>query len=91
MDDKPKLKVLEFPNSSLADIPEKLRNIAELIEDGYFGDAKNCIVVLETDCLFEVFGLGCEADGTTAHYLLACAQRKIEAPFLALKGHTPDD
>lgn len=85
MTDKPDLKVVNFPAGSLANIPETLRKLADAIEEGNFGIAQACVVVLEADLQFEVFGLGCEADGTEAHYLLACAQRKIENAFLSAK------
>jgi hypothetical protein len=74
------LKVVDFPHHSLRDIPNILRNIADQIEIKEFGEAKACVVVLHADQL-EVFGIG-EADGTVTHYLLACAQRKIESPML---------
>ena len=86
MSNGPDLKVLDFPNNSLADIPQKLRDIADAIEEGHFGTAQVCLLVLETDAVFEVFGLGTEADGNRAHYLLSCAQRKLEKPFLESKG-----
>lgn len=75
------LKVVEFPHNTLADLPQKLRDLADAIEDGHFGDASECLVVLNADTL-SVFGFGAEADGTVAHYLLACAQRKLEQPLI---------
>lgn len=86
MSEIPSLKVVQFPLGDLVDIPARLRDLADAIEEGNFGSPVTCIVVLDTDRLFEVFGLGCEADGTVAHYLLTCAQRKIEAPFLKKMG-----
>lgn len=82
MTDAPKLNLVEFPNNSLQDIPQKLRDLADAFEEGHFGKPESCLVVQETEILFEVFGLGCDTDGTVAHYLLACAQRKLEQPFL---------
>lgn len=76
------LNVVEFPHNSLADMPQKLRDLADAIAEGNFGEWKECIVVLNCDAGLEVFGLGAEADGTVAHYLLSCAQRKLEAPML---------
>lgn len=75
------LKLLEFPHSSLVDLPAKLRQLADDVEKGEYGEARTCIVVLDAATL-EVFGFGAEADGTVAHYLLACAQRIIEQPTL---------
>lgn len=81
------LKVVEFPKNSLADIPAKLRDLADAIEEGHFGEAQACVLVLHAQTL-GVFALGTEADGTTAHYLLACAQRKLEQPMLDLSQET---
>lgn len=75
------LNVVKFPHNSLADLPQKLRDLADAIEEGHFGEAKECVIVLNAASL-EVFGIGAEADGTVAHYLLACAQRKLEQPML---------
>lgn len=75
-----KLNVVDFPLTSLADIPAKLRDLADKIESGEHGEPSAAIVVLAGDEL-EVFGYG-EATGTVAHYLLCCAQRKIEKPFI---------
>lgn len=75
-----KLKVVEFPVANKQDVAEMLRNIADTIDSGEFGEANGCVVVLNADHL-EVFGIGM-ADGTVTHYLLACAQRKIELPML---------
>lgn len=73
--------VLKFPHHSLADLPQKLRDMADAIEQGHYGDAKECVIVLNANSL-EVFGFGAGTDGTVAHYLLACAQRKLEQPML---------
>lgn len=75
------LNIIEFPRTSLVNIPEKLRHLADAIEAGDHGEAASCVVVLNADNL-EVFGFGSEMDGTVAHYLLACAQRKLEEPML---------
>lgn len=74
------LKVVEFPITTLADVATKLRELAEEVERGDYGVARECVVVLAADKL-EVFGFG-EVDGTIAHYLLGCAKRKIEQPML---------
>lgn len=73
-------KVIEFPIVSLADISARLRKLADDVEAGRYGEAKECVVTLHADQL-EVFAFG-ETDGTAAHYLLACAQRKLEQPML---------
>jgi hypothetical protein len=71
------LSVLEFPTPSLADIPGKLRDLADAIEEGHFGEIAEAVLVLNGDRL-EVFGFGAEADGAVSHYLLCCGARKIE-------------
>lgn len=72
-----KLKLVEFPQTSLADIPEQLRKLADSIEAGEYENRSECVVVLAGGKGLSVFGYG-EATGTVAHYLLCCAQRKIE-------------
>ena len=74
------LNIVEFPNYSLQDIPNMLRNIAQEIEEDGFGSVTGAVLVLNNYNL-EIFGLG-EADSMVAHYLLACAQRKLEAQKL---------
>lgn len=69
------LHVLPMPG--LQNIPELLRNIADGIEAGTYGDVGEGALVLQGDDL-NVFGLGSQADGTVAHYLLARGQRKLE-------------
>lgn len=81
---KPDLKVVDFPINNLADIPARLRDLANDIEQEKYGSAQVCAVALESDTHFEVFGFG--ADGNTVYYLLACAQRKMENAFLKAKG-----
>ena len=76
------MNVIEFPTNTLADVPQKLRDLADAIQEGTFGEWKERIIVLNCDAGLEVFGLGAEADGTVAHYLLACAQRKMEKPLV---------
>lgn len=68
------LHVLPIPG--LQKIPELLRNIADAIERGEYGDVSEGAMVLAGNEV-EVFGLG-NADGTVAHYLLARGQRKLE-------------
>ncbi|MDR1076376.1 MAG: hypothetical protein LBL59_08810 [Xanthomonadaceae bacterium] len=74
-------KLYALPNPGLADIPALLRNIADELEAGEYGEVREGALVLAGTNL-EVFGLGCYADGTVAHYLLACGQRKLESPCL---------
>lgn len=67
-----------LPIPGLQDIPKMLRNLADDIAAGKYGEVSEAAVVLGSDKL-DVFGFGA-ADATVAHYLLACAQRKLEAP-----------
>jgi hypothetical protein len=69
-----KLHVLPVPG--LQNVPALLRNIADAIEAGDYGDVSEGALVLAGDQI-EVFGLG-NADGTVTHYLLARGQRKLE-------------
>lgn len=75
-----KLKVVDFPVTDKRDVAAMLREIAKTIDSGEFGEANSCVVVLNAEHL-HVFGIGV-ADGTVTHYLLACAQRKIELPMV---------
>lgn len=68
------LHVLPVPG--LQNIPQLLRNIADEIERGEYGDVGEGALVLAGNEL-RVFGLG-TADGTVAHYMLARGQRKLE-------------
>lgn len=76
------LELVEFPVTSLWDISAKLRVIADQIDAGDYGECTSCAVVLRGAKGLDVFGFGKEGDGTVVHYLLACAQRKMEAPML---------
>ena len=68
------LHVLPVPG--LQNIPELLRNIADAIERGEYGEVNEGALVLAGNAV-EVFGLG-NADGPVTHYLLARGQRKLE-------------
>lgn len=65
-----------LPVPGLQNIPELLRNIADAIDRGEYGDVGEGALVLAGDAV-EVLGLG-NADGTVTHYLLARGQRKLE-------------
>jgi hypothetical protein len=62
----------------LWDIPTLLRNIADELEAGKYGEVTEGALVLNGDAL-ELFGLG-KADSTVTHYLFCCGARKMEAP-----------
>lgn len=69
-------KLYSLPNPGLQNIPALLRNIADGIEAGEYGEVIEGVLVLNGSDL-DVFGLG-NADGTVAHYLLARGQRRLE-------------
>ena len=72
------LKVVEFPVAG--SVAEMLRNIADSIDAGEFGQVEEGSLVLVGQGL-EVFGLG-RADGTAAHYLLCCGADKLRRPMV---------
>lgn len=71
-----------LPQTSLGDVPTLLRNIADAIERGEYGEVTEGVLVLPGN-EYLVFGLG-HADGTVAHYMLARAQRRLERIDLLL-------
>ena len=73
------LNVVEFPYSSLADIPAKLRAIADKIESGEYADVTQAVVVLNGD--LKVFGLGADCLASAAYTYLGLAQRQLEKSF----------
>ena len=73
-------KLYALPVPGLQNIAQVLRNIADEIDAGTYGDVSEGALVLRGNET-EVFGLG-HADGPTAHYLLCCGARKIENPML---------
>lgn len=59
------MNIVPFPNASLHDIPAMLRNIADDIEAGEFGNVQSGVMMLETDQTFHTFGWG-DAEGFKA-------------------------
>lgn len=55
------LKVVDFPHSPLHDVPAKLRQLADDIEQNRYGPVGSCGVALLADT-FEVFGFGQDSD-----------------------------
>ena len=74
------LKLVEFPASGIIDVPTSLRNLADAIERGDYGDAHNVAWVVDCgDSHIEVGLSGrSESPGAVAHLLFAMAQRKFE-------------
>ena len=75
------LKVLEFPDRDLRDIPSRLRTLADSIEAGDYDDAHNLAWAI--DCgngRIELGLIGSSPEpGATGHLLFAIAQRRLEA------------
>lgn len=55
------LKVVEFPNGNLRDIPTSLRLLADNIEAGKHGSVATCAVALSADT-FKIFGYGDDSE-----------------------------
>lgn len=74
------LNVVKLPSSDLGDIPRGLRAIADQIESGEFGDARNMAFVLDCgDSTVTIGLLGLTPEPVaTGHLLFALAQRKLE-------------
>jgi hypothetical protein len=78
------LKVITLQSSNFRDVPQTLRNIADGIESGNFGDVLQMALVLQGSQL-DVFHAG-QGDAESAHLLLACGQRKFEHAILSACG-----
>ncbi len=74
------LKVVQFPDRDLQDVPKTLRILADRIEQGTYDAARNLAWVI--DCgngRVEAGLIGAAAEpGAEAHLLFALAQRKLE-------------
>lgn len=62
--------------TNLLDIPATLRNIADAIEQGQYGDGLGCVVVLDADKL-QVFYCGSGEAAPNAHLLLGAGMAKM--------------
>jgi hypothetical protein len=74
------LKVCQFPERDLSDIPSTLRRIADGIEAGEYGDAHNLVWVCDQgDVVISVGLCGKSPEpASTGHFLLALGMRKLE-------------
>jgi hypothetical protein len=70
--------------TNLLDIPGTLRNIAAAIEEGDYGAAQGCVVVLDADTL-EVFYTGTGEAAPNAHLLLHAGAARMLQPVLDAK------
>lgn len=74
----PVLRVIEFPNTNLQDIPAKLRQFADRIEDGTITDVDAAVLLLrveEGEVALHGFGA---ADPALAYWMLGRASRILD-------------
>lgn len=76
---KPNLHVIH--ETSLCDVPAKLRELAQSIENGVYGEIDCCAVATFGDEL-SIFGFGTDSKGLTAHCLFHAAAVKIAQGFI---------
>lgn len=70
------LNVVNFPVPDYRDPVRALRNLADDIEAGKFGDVGSCAVAVFGDTL-EVFGSGVDSDGPTIALLFSAAAHRF--------------
>lgn len=75
-ENKPHLQVVPLREFNLRDIPNMLRQTADAIEAGSYGDVNEAALVLMGDTL-EVFGWGRVQDGTSTATLLAAGNLRL--------------
>lgn len=78
------LRVIEFPDKDIADIPGTLRKLADQIEAGDYDDAYNLAWVMDCgNSRIEIGMMGKAPEpGALAHFLFALGQRKLEGAVL---------
>ena len=79
------MKIVEFPGGDLTNVAARLRDLADSIEEGAFGEAHSLAWVIDCGdghCEVGFLGRGPGIAGADAHLLLAIGQRKLEAPSL---------
>lgn len=74
-------EVPKLYDSTLLDVPAKLRVLADNIEAGKYGPPGTCVVALMADRL-ELFAWGPESMWPSAHVVLCAAARQLEQPLL---------
>lgn len=74
-------KLLEFPSGNVRDVPRGLRELANRIEGGNYGDAHTLAWVVDCgDGRLEIGLLGSAAEaGVTAYYMYGVAMRRLES------------
>lgn len=81
-------KIVKFPERNIADISNRLRDIADELDAGGFGIPMNAVVVLDSTDL-DIFLLGKDCMEDRAHWLLHAGAIKLIRPFLCEKGILP--
>ena len=70
------LNVVQFPAFDYRDPAKTLRNLADDIDAGKFGEVGSCGVVVFGDTM-EVFGSGVDSDGPTIALLFSAAAHRF--------------
>lgn len=71
------MNVVKLRESSLADIPSQLRELAQKIQDGEHGVVSKAVVVLETHLNVKTFGYGVGCDAPNAVFLMQASVAKL--------------
>lgn len=72
------MKIVEFPITPLADVPAKLRQLADDIEQNRYGPVGSCGVAILGDT-FEVFGFGEDGNGPAITSLFQAGITRLTA------------
>ena len=76
------IKVVEFPDRDVTNIPSTLRRLADTIERGEYGNVTHFVWVADSGVESIEVNLGLIGKAgesrAVAHLLLACAMRKLE-------------
>ena len=75
------LKVLDFPNRDMALVPQRLRDIADEIDKGVYGDVTSAIMVAEASGETVIFGMGPDCTTSFGYLMLGLGQRQLEKKF----------
>jgi hypothetical protein len=76
----PELRVVEFPTTSLQDIPNQFRDIARRLETGNIPEATAVVVILYIDEEQDVRVHGfAEATAVFGYWMLGRAMRKLDS------------
>lgn len=70
------LSLVPFPNVNLADVPAKLRELADYVESGVAGDV-SCVAISMFGDSVEVYSFGHDSSATTTHVVLHAGMMKL--------------